>query len=88
MAWELAISMQIGFYGSIGDRLGRELVFDAAGAASVAALRQALAAAFPDAAEQLMSPGLKPCIGDCIVDDGHPLDGVERVEFFPPLSGG
>lgn len=87
-AWDQANRMQIGFFGSIGERLGREMVFDTAGARSVGELRNKLAEAYPAAAESLRSPGLKACIGDEMVDEDHMLDGVERVEFFPPLSGG
>lgn len=80
--------MKIGFFGQMGERLGREVEIDAARAPTVAALRTLVAEAYPDAADQLLSPTLKACVDDSIVDDDAVLKGSERVEFFPPLSGG
>lgn len=80
--------MKIGLFGSIGERLGREIEVDAAGAASVAELRERLAKSYPDATDLFLSPTLKACIHDSMVGEDAPLAGVERVEFFPPLSGG
>lgn len=80
--------MQVGLFGRIGDLLGREVEIDAAGAATVTDLRRLLASNFPEAADEIAGTALKAAIGDRMVEDGHSLIGVDRVEFFPPLSGG
>lgn len=81
-------AMKIGFFGSMGERIGREVDIDASNVGTLAELRNLLAAAFPEAAVQLLSPTLKACVDDSIVDDKLALSGQERIEFFPPLSGG
>lgn len=81
--------MRIKFFGKIGAAIGREVEIEIPGStATVAGLRSLLADHYPDAADALTDHGLKACIADAIVDDNHPIAGVEQVEFFPPLSGG
>jgi sulfur-carrier protein len=80
--------MQIGLFGSIGDQLGRDLAIDAPGAGSIGDLRRLLAELHPAAADLFQGPSLKACVADRLVDDDFSIDGIERVEFFPPLSGG
>lgn len=80
--------MKIGFFGSMGERIGREIEIDASHVGTVAGLRNLLANTYPYAAGLLLSPTLKACIDDSIVDDKRALSGQERIEFFPPLSGG
>ena len=81
--------MDIGFFGDIGERIGREIRHDPApGTATVAGLRRSLAAAFPAFADALLSRRLKVFIADRQVDEETSLTGVTRVEFLPPVSGG
>lgn len=81
--------MQIGFYGEMGERIGREVEhLPAPDATTVAGLRRSLASAYPHEAEALLSPRLKAFVADAQVGDEAGLAGVARVEFLPPLSGG
>lgn len=76
------------FYGSLGERLGREVDIDPPeGPNTIASLRIILAEQFPAASTQLLQRS-RACIADAIVGEGHELGGTELVEFFPPLSGG
>ncbi len=81
--------MRICFFGKMGEVIGREVEIEiSASTATVAGLRRLLAEQFPDAADALGGARLRACIADAIVHDSHSIAGVERVEFFPPLSGG
>lgn len=80
--------MKIMLYGSLGERLGREIDFDPPeGINTIARLRVALADHYPAASSELLRRS-RACIADAIVSDGQELAGTEVVEFFPPLSGG
>ena len=76
------------FYGRAGDRVGREATVAVPASATIAELRAVLAAQFPAARDELLSPKLRPCIDDALVPENHALAGSAVVEFFPPLSGG
>lgn len=78
--------MQVLFYGDIAQRLGRELAL--APAATVGALREALATAHPAHAADLRSPRLRAFVGDRPAADELPLAQTDTVEFLPPVSGG
>lgn len=80
--------MKVGFFGHLGELLGREVEVDVAGAKTVADLRGLLAQLYPSAAEQILATSLKAIIEDGAVHDDHSIGGIARVEFFPPLSGG
>ena len=80
--------MKVMFYGSLGEKLGREVEIDPPqGTDTIALLRAVLADMFPAASSDLLNRS-RACIADAIVGDGHELAGAESVEFFPPLSGG
>lgn len=80
--------MRIGFYGRLRDSLGDEREVAAELGETVARLRTRLAGLHPQAARDLLSPGVRACVADAIVGEDFLLSGQERVEFFPPLSGG
>ena len=81
--------MRIGFFGKLGERIGREVDLDLpGGACSVAALRLHLAQHFPAAADDLESGLLRACVDETIVPASHIVRPGQKVEFFPPLSGG
>ena len=81
--------MRIGFFGRLGERIGREVDLDLpADTCSVAALRLHLAQLFPVAAADLASGSLRACVDETIVPDTHIVRPGQKVEFFPPLSGG
>lgn len=81
--------MQIHLYGSLGERIGRAAEVDLPqGGCAVASLRQMLAEAHPDAAEELLRPSLRACVNDVIVGEEFIVQPGASLEFFPPLSGG
>ncbi|HYD38060.1 MAG TPA: MoaD/ThiS family protein [Allosphingosinicella sp.] len=79
--------MRIGFFGPLRDSLGDEREIAAEEGETVAGLRIRLAGLDPDARD-LLGPQVRACVGDRIVGEDFRLDGQERVEFLPPLSGG
>jgi molybdopterin converting factor small subunit len=81
--------MNLCFFGSLGDRIGRELHVDLDPATrTIGDLRRELARRFAECAPDLLSPSVRASVDDEIVDDCHVITDVGRVEFFPPLSGG
>jgi len=81
--------MRIGFFGRLGERIGRAVDLDLpADACTVADLRLHLARQFPAASGDLASGSLRACVDEAIVPDSHVVRPGQRVEFFPPLSGG
>ncbi|MEP2234600.1 MAG: MoaD/ThiS family protein [Alteripontixanthobacter sp.] len=82
------MQLTIMFYGHLGKAIGREVMFDASGAATIGELRSKLGAKWPDHAAELRSDRLKSLIGDRFVDDDTALVGTSSVEFLPPVSGG
>jgi molybdopterin synthase sulfur carrier subunit len=81
--------MKIGFFGRLAERLGREIDFDLPeGACSITALRRQLAQQFPSVAADFNSGSLRACVDEQIVPDSYMVGPGQRIEFFPPLSGG
>lgn len=80
--------MKVGFFGRLRDSLGDEREVSVEGDETVARLRLRLAGLHPEAARDLLSPGVRACVADTIVGEDFLLGEHERVEFLPPLSGG
>ena len=81
--------MKISFFGRLGDRIGREVEVDLpASRCSVAELRRHLAERFPAAADDLASRTVRACVDEAIVPESYMIGTGQRVEFFPPVSGG
>ncbi len=81
-------ALKINFYGSLGERLGREIDLEVPeGTRTVAQLRQLLALRFPDVSGELTAR-TRACVGETLVADDYGLASDDIVEFFPPLSGG
>lgn len=80
--------MKIGFFGKLREALGQEREVAAENEESVAELRTRLASLYPEAAADLLSPRTRACAADAIVGEDFRVDGHERIEFLPPLSGG
>lgn len=80
--------MIVSFFGRLRDALGAEREVEARRGETVADLRARLAELFPYAAEAILGPRVRACVGETLVDEQFLLDGHERVEFLPPLSGG
>jgi molybdopterin converting factor small subunit len=80
--------MRIGYFGKLRDSLGEEGEVAAEAGETVARLRTRLAGLHPEAAGDLLSPRVRACVGDTIVGEEFRIDGQDRIEFLPPLSGG
>lgn len=80
--------MRISFFGKLRDSLGDERMLAPVAGETVAGLRARLAALFPQAANDLLGPRVRACVGDAIVAEDFSLAGHDEVEFLPPLSGG
>jgi molybdopterin synthase sulfur carrier subunit len=73
-------------FGRLADQAGwRERSVEAA---SLASLRQALAADDPGLAEALGGPGVQVAIDKAIVRGEATLAAATEVAFLPPMSGG
>lgn len=82
-------SLRILFYGKLVDLLGRELEIEwPQHGGSVGVVRERLAALYPHAGDALLTPSLRACIGDALVDEGQCVRSGDTIEFFPPVSGG
>ena len=79
--------MKVRFYGKLAELVAREIEVDGAGG-TVADVRAHLAEAYPASSRDLQSPLVRACVGEEMVDDSFPLDSVDAVEFFAPVSGG
>lgn len=80
--------MKILFFGKLRDALGGERELAAQKRGTVSSLRRRLADLYPEAARDLLNPGVRACVGDTIVGEDFVVDGDESVEFLPPVSGG
>lgn len=75
-------------HGRLADLLGREIAIRAPAQCSIAELRSRIAAECPAAAQAILSPRVRACVGDGIVPDSFRPGPDEVVEFLPPVSGG
>ena len=81
--------MNVRLYGRLADLLGEQVRLDVpAEGCSVAELRRIVARAHPAAATAILGPGVRAIVGDDVVGDAHMVEAGDRVEFFPPVSGG
>jgi len=81
--------VKILFFGSLGERIGRELdvALPEAGC-TVAELRARLAEALPAAADLLTGPSARACIDREIAPEEALVLPGQEIAFIPPLSGG
>lgn len=75
-------------HGRLADVLGRRFEIHAPAQSTIADLRQRIAVARPAAAEAILSPRVRACVGDMIVPDRFCPGPGETIEFLPPVSGG
>ena len=81
--------IQVGFFGVLGELVGREVSLPlSVETQTIGHLRAALSATYPQAGTLLTSPRVKAFAHDVQVSDDTSLAGVTRVEFLPPVSGG
>ncbi|WP_057884173.1 MoaD/ThiS family protein [Tsuneonella troitsensis] len=85
----MKLALTVFLFGKLGDSMGRELSFDGELVGrTIGALRLALASQYPVASADLLSPRVRACVNDAIVDDGHLLCPGDEVSLLPPVSGG
>lgn len=75
-------------HGRLADLLGREIAIPAPARCSIAELRRRIADEQPGAAEAILGPRVRACVGNEIVPDSFFPDPGETIEFLPPVSGG
>ena len=80
--------MKVFFYGRLADAIGRELEIEIPLGCSIGQLRERLVAEHPDAEQPLRNIRSRACVDDVLVQDAFVFDVVNRIEFFPPVSGG
>ena len=81
--------MRIDFFGKLRDCIAGAVEIDLPpDVTTVGELRQLLANAYPEAAEELLRPSNRACVDDRIVDEAWQIQDCRSVEFLPPLSGG
>lgn len=80
--------MKILFFGKLRDALGDRCELGTEQGETVAQLRRRLAGLYPEAARDILNPGVRACVDDSIAVEDFVLDGRDSIEFFPPLSGG
>lgn len=81
-------TLQILLFGKLGEAVGRVLSHPDSDGLTVAALRQSLACAHPGAASELLSPRVRVCVNDTMVEEDHCLRPGDEVALLPPVSGG
>ena len=79
--------MKIEFYGRLAERLGRKIEVSAPDC-PIAELRRLLAELRPEAAADLLRPGVRACVDDVLVPDHHVVRAGQSIAFLPPVSGG
>ena len=83
------MSMIITLFGRLGEAVAREVELgDELAGATVDELREALAAAYPKARSDLLSPRVRACVNDVMVPGSHVVSRHDRVGLLPPVSGG
>lgn len=75
-------------HGRLADVLGRSIEVHAPERCSIAELRRRIAAERPASAEAILSPRVRPCVGDALVPESFRPTPGDTVEFLPPVSGG
>jgi sulfur-carrier protein len=80
--------MKILFFGKLRDALGDQSELAGTDGETVAQLRRRLADLHPEAAGDLLNPGVRACIEDTIVGEEFVVGRRDSVEFLPPVSGG
>jgi molybdopterin converting factor small subunit len=80
--------MKVLFYGRLAEAIGPELEVGASPGASIADVRERLAAEHPHAADVLRNKRALSFVGDRLVRDDYSLALGDTLEFLPPVSGG
>lgn len=81
-------TMRIRLHGKLAQMVGRETDVAVEPQCTVAALRDAVIAAYPSAGSALNDKRMRVCIGGEIVADDHRPGPGDEVEFLAPVSGG
>ena len=75
-------------FGSLGERLGRELALDLDGAPTVADIRRELARRHPEAAGDLDAARARALVNDESASEERMVGSADEIAFLPQLSGG
>ena len=77
-------------YGRLAQLIGAEEVrLDLpAPSCSIAEVRAAIIACYPETEEQMRSGQVRACVDDVIVGEEYVVGAAQTVEFLPPVSGG
>ncbi len=83
------MALTIRYFASLREALGASEVWDASGAATVGALRDALIARGGRHAEVLArGRAIRCALDQVMVDESAALPAAAEVAFFPPVTGG
>jgi len=80
--------MNVRLYGCLADLLGKQVTLDVPSSRSIAEVRAAIIARYPEVEEQMRSGRVRACVDDVIVGEEYVVQGAHAVEFLPPVSGG
>jgi len=80
--------MKVVFYGRLAEEIGAELEVSVLPGASVADVREMIAAEHPNVAGVLLSRRALSVVGERMVRDDYRLAAGDTLEFLPPVSGG
>ena len=81
--------MDVLLYGRLGDLVGRRIAVELPeGGCAIAELREIIAARHPQLREEIIRERVRACVDDKIVSPGFRISPDQRIEFFPPVSGG
>lgn len=81
--------MEVVFYGRLAELIGQQIDLDVPGGqCTIQDLKALIAREHPDASQHLLDRSVRGCVADEIVPDSFVVGDGQRVEFFPPVSGG
>lgn len=75
-------------FGSLGERLGRELALELDGPSTVAGVRRELARLHPACAGDLAAARARALVNDEMAAEDRAVGTADEIAFLPPLSGG
>ena len=80
--------MRITLFGKLGEAIGREISVDDMAGRTISDVRRSLAVQHPRHAADLLSPRVRACVNDVIVDENRVIEPDDELALLPPVSGG
>lgn len=80
--------MKITLYGKLGEAIGREISVDDMAGRTVSDLRHRLAEQHGALAADLLSPRVRACVNDAVVEEDRVIGPNDELALLPPVSGG